>query len=225
MLTKESAKPIELDFPQSELTADRALRTLLAGNHRFVNQTANNPNQSSERLVELSKEQKPFATILGCSDSRVPLEVIFDQGLGDLFVVRVAGNVVTPVELASVEYGVSILQTKVLLVLGHSQCGAVKAALMGEHLIGRLNTLTNLIQPAIARSNRQPGDALENGVRENILLQIDQLRKTPVIAQLLNQRQLKLVGSYFDFKTGEVAILRIISTSQATICRNGKTIF
>jgi carbonic anhydrase len=222
------AQPIGLDHADSTsdtCTPDRALRTLLAGNYRFVQQKANNPNQTCDRLIELGKEQKPFATILGCSDSRVPLEVIFDQGLGDLFVVRVAGNVVTPVELASIEYGVSILKTSVLLVLGHSQCGAVKAAIAKKQLIGQLNTLIDLIQPAIARSSSQPGDGVENGVRENVLFQIDQLRKTPVIAQLLNAKQLRLVGAYFDFKTGKVSVLSIITASQPKICKNGKTIF
>ncbi|WP_416673727.1 carbonic anhydrase [Egbenema bharatensis] len=213
-------------IPQdSELTADQALRKLLAGNHRFVRQKAHNPNQSADRLSELSKEQKPFATILGCSDSRVPLEVIFDQGLGDLFVVRVAGNVVTPSELASIEYGVSILQTRVLLVLGHSQCGAVKAALTGGQLIGHLHTLTDLIQPAIARSLRQPGDAIDNGVRENILLQTERLRNAPIVAQLLDEKRLQLVGGYFDLKTGEVSILSIATSQQATIRTHGKPVF
>lgn len=222
---KENATLINPEIPNSELTADQALRKLLAGNNRFVSQKANNPNQSIDRLNELGKEQKPFATILGCSDSRVPLEVIFDQGLGDLFVIRVAGNVVTPSELASIEYGVSILQTKVLLVLGHSQCGAVKAALTGGHLIGQLNTLTDLIQPAIARSIKQPGNAIDNGVRENVLLQTERLRKTPIVAQLLDEKRLQLAGGYFDLKTGEVSILTLITAQQATIHTNGKTAF
>lgn len=222
---KEAAHPINLTIPNEELTADQALRKILAGNHRFVSQKANNPNQSAERLNELGQEQKPFATILGCSDSRVPLEVIFDQGLGDLFVIRVAGNVVTPSELASIEYGVSILKTKVLIVLGHSQCGAVKAALTGGHLIGQLNTLTDLIQPAIARSIRQPGNAIDNGVRENILLQTERLRKTPIVAQLLDEKRLQLVGGYFDLKTGKVSILTIITSRQPTIRTCGKTAF
>lgn len=222
---KEDANPSTLTAPDKELTADQALRRILAGNNRFVSQKANNPNQSAERLSELEQEQKPFATILGCSDSRVPLEVIFDQGLGDLFVIRVAGNVVTQSELASIEYGVSILQTKVLIVLGHSQCGAVKAALTGGHLIGQLNTLTDLIQPAIARSIRQPGNAIDNGVRENILLQTERLRKTPVVAKLLDEKRLQLVGGYFDLKTGKVSILTIITSQQPTIHPGGKAIF
>jgi carbonic anhydrase len=217
--------PISLDIPNRDLTTDQALRKLLAGNYRFVCRRTNNPNQSIDRLNELSNEQKPFATILGCSDSRAPLEVIFDQGLGDLFVIRVAGNVVTPSELASIEYGVSILQTKVLMVLGHSLCGAVQAALTGGHLIGHLNTLTDLIQPAIARSSRQPGNVFEAGVRENILLQTDRLRQSSVIAQRLDEKQLKLVGGYFDFKTGDVSILTIMTSQHTTIRTNGKTVF
>lgn len=222
---KENAQPISLNIPNSELTADQALRKILAGNLRFVRQKAKTPNRSPDRLTELSQEQKPFATILGCSDSRVPLEVIFDQGLGDLFVVRVAGNVVTPIELASIEYGVSILQTKLLIVLGHSQCGAVKATVTGGQLIGQLNTLTGLIQPAIARSISQPGNAIENGVRENILLQTERLQKNRIVAQLLDEKRLKLVGGYFDLKTGEVSILTIITAQQTTIRTNRKAAF
>jgi carbonic anhydrase len=176
--------PISLDIPNRDLTTDQALRKLLAGNYRFVCHRTNNPNQSIDRLNELSNEQN---------------------------VIRVAGNVVTPSELASIEYGVSILQTKVLMVLGHSLCGAVQAALTGGHLIGHLNTLTDLIQPAIARSSRQPGNVFEAGVRENILLQTDRLRQSSVIAQRLDEKQLKLVGGYFDFKTGDVSILTIMT--------------
>lgn len=199
------------------LSADQALQKLIAGNQRFIHERSNNPNQTLSRLDEVVREQKPFATILGCSDSRVPIEVIFDQGLGDLFVIRVAGNVVTPTELASIEYGASVLKTKILFVLGHKNCGAVSATLKGSNLLGQMNTLIDSIQPAVTRSEKQPGDRLENAVRENVFLQMDRLKESTVICSLLQQRQIKLVGGYFDLETGKVSIFNILTDQRSTI--------
>lgn len=199
-----------------ELTADQALQKLIAGNKRFINQQSTHPDHLT-RLEAAVQQQTPFATILGCSDSRVPLEVIFDQGLGDLFVIRVAGNIVTPTELASIEYGTSVLQTKVLLVLGHGSCGAVSAALKSRHLLGQMNMLIDSIQPAISRSANQPGSPLENAVRENVFLQMERLKESAVITQLLNERQIKLAGGYFDLKTGKVSIFNVLTSQSSTI--------
>jgi carbonic anhydrase len=198
------------------LTADQALRKLIAGNQRFVNQRTTNTNHLI-RLEEVAPKQTPFATILGCSDSRVPIEVIFDQGLGDLFVIRVAGNVVTPTEMASIEYGTSVLQTKVVLVLGHRSCGAVSAALKGGHLMGQMNVLIDSIQPAVSRSSKQPGDSVENAVRENIFLQMERLQQSSILTRFLYERQIKLVGGYFDLNTGKVSIFKVLTSQQSTI--------
>ena len=199
-----------------ELTADQALQKLIAGNKRFINQQSTKTDHLL-RLEELTQKQTPFATILGCSDSRVPLEVIFDQGLGDLFVIRIAGNIVTPTELASIEYGTSILQTKILLVLGHGSCGAVGAALKSGHLMGQMNTLIDSIRPAISRSAQQPGDRLENAVRENVFLQMEKLKESFLIARLLNEGQIKLAGGYFDLRTGKVSIFNVLTSHFSTI--------
>jgi carbonic anhydrase len=207
---------VKRQVAKQDLTADQALQKLMAGNKRFINQQSTNPNHLT-RLEEVAQKQTPFATILGCSDSRVPLEVVFDQGLGDLFVIRVAGNIVTPTELASVEYGTSVLQTKVLLVLGHGSCGAVSAALKSVNLMGQMNTLIDSIQPAISRSAKQPGDRLENAVRENVFLQMERLRESALITQLLNERKIKLVGGYFDLKTGKVVIFHVLTSQNSTI--------
>jgi carbonic anhydrase len=201
---------------QQDLTTDQALQRLIAGNKRFINHQSTKPDNLT-RLEEVSQKQTPFATILGCSDSRVPLEVIFDQGLGDLFVIRVAGHIVTPTELASIEYGTSILQTKVLLVLGHGSCGAVGAALKSGHLMGQMNTLIDSIQPAISRSAKQPGDRLENAVRENVFLQMEKLKESPLIIRLLNEGQIKLAGGYFNLKTGKVSIFNVVTSHASTI--------
>lgn len=210
------ACPPEDSQVAQDLTADQALQKLIAGNRRFINHQSTVPDHLA-RLEEVAQKQTPFATILGCSDSRVPLEAIFDQGLGDLFVIRVAGNIVTPTELASIEYGTSVLQTKVLLVLGHGSCGAVSAALKSGHLMGQMNTLIDSIQPAISRAAKQPGDRLENAVRENVLLQMERLKESTLITRLLNERQIKLAGGYFDLKTGAVSIFSVLTAPRSTI--------
>jgi carbonic anhydrase len=195
--------------PPAELTPDQALHRLIEGNHRFITHRPQNPNQSLARVTEIAEKQKPFATVLGCSDSRVPLEIIFDQGLGDIFVIRVAGNIVTPVEMGSIEYGTAMLGSKVLMVLGHSHCGAVSATLNGGHLIGQIDRLTEAIQPAVARSKGQSGDALENAVKANVFLQMERLLASPVVARLVDEGQLKLVGGYYNLDSGKVSILSV----------------
>ncbi|MBD2092705.1 carbonic anhydrase [Microcoleus sp. FACHB-1515] len=199
------------------LSADDALQKLMAGNQRFIYERSKSPNQTLSRLDEVVREQKPFATILGCSDSRVPIEVIFDQGLGDLFVIRVAGNIVTPTELASIEYGASVLKTRILFVLGHKNCGAVSATLKGGNLLGQMNTLIDSIQPAVDRSLQQPGDRLENAIRENVFWQMERLKESSIVCDLLQQQQIKIIGGYFDLETGKVSIFNVITNHRSTI--------
>ena len=201
----------------NEMPADDALQKLMAGNQRFIYERSKSPNQTLSRLDEVVREQKPFATILGCSDSRVPIEVIFDQGLGDLFVIRVAGNIVTSTELASVEYGASVLKTRILFVLGHKNCGAVSATLKGGNLLGQMNMLIDSIQPAVDRSTQQPGDRLENAIRENVFWQMERLRESSIVCDLLQQQQIKIIGGYFDLETGKVSILNVMIGQRSTI--------
>jgi carbonic anhydrase len=205
-----------------ELTPDQALRQLVEGNGRFVNHTTQNPHQDPARLTELTEKQKPFATILGCSDSRVPLEIIFDQGLGDVFVIRVAGNIVTPVEMASIEYGTSVLGTKVLMVLGHANCGAVNATLKGSNLLGQMSSLVEAIQPAIARSQHQLGNALENAAKANVFLQMERLLASSLVVRLIHEGQLKLVGGYYNLESGQVSILSVYP-NQSTSTNSDQT--
>lgn len=216
LLQHSAWKSRETQGAMQHLTADQALQKLIVGNKRFINHQTIRLDHLT-RLGEVAQKQTPFATILGCSDSRVPLEVIFDQGLGDLFVIRIAGNIVTPTELASIEYGTSVLNTKVVLVLGHGSCGAVSAALKGGHLMGEMSTLIDSIQPAVSRSSNQPGDRLENAVRENVFLQMERLKESMVIARLLDERKIKLVGGYFDLKTGRVSIFNVLTSQSPTI--------
>lgn len=193
---------------KTKLNPEQALQKLMQGNRRFVRRKRHFYHQSLRRVKQISQGQAPFACILGCADSRVPPEIIFDQGLGDIFVVRVAGNVATPEEIASEEYATFLLGAKVLMVLGHERCGAVTAALENEKLPdSSLGSLINSIRPAIDSSKNQPGDPLTNAIKANIKLQVERLKNSVILTQLLEKGQLKIVGAYYDLDTGKVSLL------------------
>lgn len=199
----------KLAFPdkavaKEDMTPDQALQELMKGNQRFVSEKRTNPHQDRARLAEIAKTQKPFAAILSCADSRVPSEIIFDQGFGDLFICRVAGNVVTPEEMGSLEFGTLVLGAKVLMVIGHERCGAVDATIKGAQVPGQIASLLDAIKPAIKDSGSQTGDRLENAVKANVLYQIGKLKKSPVISQLIQEGKLKVVGGYYDLDTGAI---------------------
>lgn len=192
---------------QNDLTPDAALKQLMDGNKRFVDRKRQNPNQDLVRLTEVAKSQKPFAAILGCADSRFPSEIIFDQGLGDLFVCRVAGNVATPEEIGSLEFGTLVLGAKVLVVIGHKRCGAVDATIKGAQVPGQIGSLLDAIRPAVESSKGQSGDRLDNASKANVVLQANKLKASPVISKLIEENKLKVVGGYYDLDTGRVTIL------------------
>lgn len=192
---------------QNDMTPDAALKSLMDGNKRFVDRKRTSPNQDFPRLTEIAKDQKPFAAILGCADSRFPSEIIFDQGFGDLFVCRVAGNVATPEEIGSLEFGTLVLGAKVLVVVGHKRCGAVDATLKGAQVPGQIGSLLDSIKPAVESSKDQPGDRLENAVKANVVLQAKRLKASPVISKLIEENKLKIVGGYYDLDTGVVSIV------------------
>lgn len=192
---------------QNDSTPDAALKELIDGNKRFVESKRQNPHQDFGRLTEVAKTQKPFAAILGCADSRFPSEIIFDQGLGDLFVCRVAGNVVTSEETGSLEFGTLVLGAKVLVVVGHKRCGAVDATIKGAQVPGQIGSLLDAIKPAVESSKDQAGDRLENAVKANVILQAKKLKASPVISKLIAENKLKVVGGYYDLDTGKVTIL------------------
>ncbi|MEA5550501.1 carbonic anhydrase [Anabaena cylindrica UHCC 0172] len=197
----------EVATAQNITTPDEALKALLDGNNRFANRKRRYGNQSYSRLLEVAKGQKPFASILGCADSRVPSEIIFDQGLGDLFVCRVAGNIAIPEGIGSLEYGSLVLGAKVILVLGHERCGAVTATLKGEEVPGQIGKLIEAIKPGVEKSKGQPGDKLENASKANILVQIENLKTSQVLSELINANKLKIVGGYYDLDTGIVSLV------------------
>lgn len=192
---------------QNDLTPDAALQNLMEGNKRFVDKKRKSPNQDLPRLLEVAIAQKPFAAILGCADSRFPSEIIFDQGLGDLFVCRVAGNVATPEEIGSLEFGTLVLGAKVLVVVGHKRCGAVDATIKGAQVPGQIGSLLDAIKPAVESSKNQTGDKLENASKANVVLQANRLKASPVISKLIEENKLKVVGGYYDLDTGRVTIL------------------
>jgi carbonic anhydrase len=192
---------------EDDITPDKALQELLDGNERFVKTKRRNPNQTYSRLVEVAKGQKPFASILGCADSRVPSEIVFDQGIGDLFVCRVAGNIATPEEIGSLEFGSLVLGSKVIMVMGHERCGAVDAAIKGTQVPGQIGSLLQAIKPSVEISKNQSGDKLENACKANILAQVKKLKSSSVLSELIKAEKLTIVGGYYDLDTGRINIV------------------
>jgi len=191
-----------------ELTRNEALARLLEGNVRYVEQRRLNPNQTDERRDSLIGGQSPYAIILGCSDSRVPPEIIFDQGLGDLFVIRVAGNVVDDIVLASIEYAAEHLHSPLLMVLGHTNCGAVAAALQDDELDGHLPSIARAIEEAVERARDAEGDTLDMTIRAHARITAEHLRVSePILKGLVDKGRLKVVAAYYDLDTGIVEIL------------------
>ncbi len=195
---------------QKNLTPELAYTILKEGNNRFVNNLKANRNLL-EQVNETSAGQFPFATILSCMDSRTSAELIFDQGLGDIFSIRVAGNVLNDDVLGSMEFGTKVVGTKIILVLGHTKCGAVVGAC--DHVeMGKLTQLLNKIKPAIEKevetdTNRSGSNDqfVERVTINNVKMVMEQIRaESPIIAELEDQGQLKIVGGLYDVKSGEV---------------------
>jgi carbonic anhydrase len=200
------------DASEVQIAAEQGLQKLIAGNQRFVRGQAKFPTVCKETLADLAREQKPFATILGCSDSRVPPELIFDANFGELFIVRVAGNVISPEVMGSLQYAGAHLLTPLFVVLGHAGCGAVKAALEyklnGVQLRSRIQILVNNILPGLPEFGAQSsqGDRLASAIEANVRWSMHQLLETPE-AQNGLKMGVKLVGAVYDITTGQVRFL------------------
>ncbi|MFQ4142213.1 carbonic anhydrase [Chlorogloeopsis sp. ULAP02] len=203
----ESTQAAELPSKTQSLTPDAALQKLMEGNQRFVRHKPLYPDQSAARLQEVAQAQHPFVTILSCADSRVPAEIIFDQGIGDIFDVRIAGNIATPEALGSIEYAVALLGTPLLMVLGHERCGAVTAAVQNEALLGDIGTFVKAIKPVVKRAKLLSGDAVENAVVANVQYQIERLKRSRLLTERLQSEKLKIVGGRYDLDTGSVTII------------------
>jgi carbonic anhydrase len=194
---------------KSELTADQALARLKEGNAAFVKGGACVPTGGPARVAELAKGQAPFAVVVGCSDSRTPPEHLFGGGLGELFVIRVAGNTVDPGALGSIEYGVAVLGAPLILVLGHSNCGAVEAAakIVTENASypGAIGDLVLPIVPSVLRAQRKGGDLVAAAVSENVGRVVEQLKASPAILRdPVLAGKVKVVGGVYDLASGAV---------------------
>lgn len=198
-------------LPLSAIEANPAknpIERLMQGNQRYVTSSTVCHEDWSAKRSALTGGQKPFAVIVACSDSRVPPEIIFDQSLGDLFVVRVAGNIVDDFAVGSIEYGVSILGANLVLVLGHSNCGAVDAALKGLKFDNHIQEVINAIQPAVAATQGESGNLLEKAIKANVNIVEKKLKSSkPLLAKLLDSGTLRISGAYYDLESGKVEFL------------------
>jgi carbonic anhydrase len=177
---------------------------LMEGNRRFAEHRLTSFNEDLAILKSDTEEkQEPFAAVLSCADSRVPVEIIFDQSIGHIFVIRVAGNIATPDTIASLEYGAAVLKIPLIMVLGHRNCGAVKATIGGKEVPGQISSLYPYIQPAVRNS-----EDVESATRQNARLQANLLRTaSPILASQLKEKHLEIVAAYYDIVTGRVSLL------------------
>jgi carbonic anhydrase len=217
----QSAKRIDADRAQPAadvhaaadgVTPAAAMQMLTEGNARFVADHASHPHQSAGRRTELAQTQKPFAVILACADSRVSPEVVFDTGLGDLFVVRVAGNVADDTVLGSIEYAVEHLGSPLVVVMGHERCGAVKATIDAagskEPIPGHIGALVSAVKPALEAEPPTPADTLlDRVVVANVRHVTSQISADELVAHLVKEGKVKVVGGRYDLDTGEFKLV------------------
>lgn len=190
------------DHAQPTVNPDTALARLKAGNHRFAIASVSGGKPVAARRAETANGQHPFAIIVGCADSRTSPEIVFDQDIGDLFVVRTAGNLVDDYALGSIEYAVEHLGARLIVVLGHQKCGAVQAALSGGDAPGHVHSLVSAIQPAVRAAKGHPGDPLANAIHENDALVAAKIRHKARLGDLA--AQVRVVEGYYDLRTGKV---------------------
>jgi carbonic anhydrase len=207
MASPQAARPAA-DVP----TGEEALKRLMAGNARYVANQPRHRDFSAGRAARASS-QHPFASIVGCADSRLAPELTFDQSAGDLFVVRVAGNFVNEDGLASLEFGAAVLQSPLILVLGHTRCGAISATIdavkNGTQLPGHLPALVNAIRPAVVEAQKAgAADMLEAATEANVRLNVERLKTAaPILAQRVAEKKLTVVGGVYDLATGKVKLI------------------
>ena len=193
-----------IESPNSE----EALAKLMSGNKRYIIAKQAHANLTLERRAELKDGQRPIAIILGCSDSRVPPEIIFDQGLGDLFVIRVAGNILDDVVLGSIEYAASHLGTSLLMILGHSRCGAIEATAARSGMEGHLPCIAAAIHPSLDEAKDKPGNLINNAAKINAKMIAEKLSSSvSILAERVNTGKLKVVAAFYDLYTGVVEVV------------------
>ena len=197
--------------PQNVVSPDAALELLKAGNARYVQGTTKRHDFKHEREA-LAAGQNPYAAILSCADSRISPELAFDSGRGDLFVCRVAGNFANDDVIASLEYAVAVLKTPLIMVLGHSACGAIDATIKslkdGTTLPGHLPSLVTNLTPAVRAGADKPGDLLDNAMRQNVLLTVQKLKSAaPIISAQVADAKIRVVGATYRLKDGQVELI------------------
>lgn len=188
--------------PATSVPADAALAKLKEGNLRFATSEVSKGKPTTARRMETAQSQHPFAIIVACADSRTAPELVFDQNIGDLFVVRTAGNLVDDHALGSIEYAVAKLGARLIVVLGHERCGAVEAALESGHAPGHINSLVRDIQPAVKAAKGKPGDALDATITENAHEVADRIKAKAVLGDLA--KEVRVVSAVYDLDTGKV---------------------
>ena len=197
----------------TQISADEALKRLMDGNQRFLRGEARSSAFRQETLTDLAKAQSPYATLLGCSDSRVPPELIFDTGLGELFVIRVAGNILSPEIAGTIQYAGSHLETPLFVVLGHEGCGAISAALAtrneGKHFRSRLQLLLDHIQPGLPEldPSLSPEEMASRAVESNVRWTVRQILDSPEGKARMAEGRMKVVGAIYEIETGRVRFL------------------
>jgi carbonic anhydrase len=190
-------------FASEQTTTASLIAKLTSGNAREASAKPVHPHNSAARRSEVAKDQHPFAVVVGCSDSRVPPEVVFDQGLGDLFVVRTAGEVLDKPSMGSIEYGVEHLHAHLIVVLGHERCGAVKAAVEGGDVPPNIQSLIDAIRPAVDETKNMKGDTVDLAVRANVLRVVKEISADPALAHAIESGEVAVVGMYYDLDTGK----------------------
>ncbi len=206
-------------FVYAGSAGDEALQKLMDGNKRFASGNLAKKDLGDEKRKELLKGQKPFAIVITCSDSRVPPELFFDQGLGDIFVIRVAGNIVDPIELGSIEYAAEHLNSPLLFVLGHSDCGAVKATIESKgEPEGNIGAIVKKIEPAADFAKKKGGskdEVLQTAIQENVKdVYKDIMEKSKIVNHLSHEGKLKIVGGEYMLSTGKVEMLELPKLAQ-----------
>jgi carbonic anhydrase len=190
------------------INADEALKRLAEGNKRYTVGKFIRPHQTSVRRAELIDGQHPFAIVLSCSDSRIPVELVFDQGVGDLFVVRVAGNIADEVTIGSIEYAAAHLHVSLAVVMGHGSCGAVAATASGGELEGHLPAIVAALRPAVDKVKTQQGDVVNNAARANAVMVAEKLKASkPVLSELVRAGKLTITAAFYDIKSGKVEFI------------------
>lgn len=203
--TQEEVKTTVEDTLKAS-TPEEALTKLMAGNERYVNETSIYPRADIDRVEETAPHQAPFAAVVGCSDSRVPVELVFDQGIGDIFVIRTAGNNVnSDMVMGSVDYAIEHLGVKVLLVLGHGSCGGVTGAISGEEEHGNIGKLLDIIRKDVSEFVGKP-ENLDEAIHKHADIQVERILAYPHIAEKVKKGELLVKDAYYDVKTGKVSV-------------------